>query len=260
MKKLNKILAITSAVMFMFCVGGGSPRAVKYNEKGIPYSLELPENPTETQVFEELQIVEDYINKIKCSPEKSLHNTIKFYSEVYCKSTGTKPFIFKDLKTAGAFYRHAVINVSDLNERFYQGVLDGEMGVCQVTSGYFYILLNNAGIECYCMSLSLNTGGHRFVVYKPNHCSKDWYVLPCGLPIAGVELKDLTLSKYLTVIRDFHLEPNVEIKVNLTPPKFVPSPTMNLTQALSLGCDLFTDTNLLMEVLIANHNKHFNLK
>lgn len=152
------------------------------------------------------------------------------------------------------------MDYSKITERFYQGVLDGEMGVCQVKSGYFYILLRNAGVECYCMSLISNTAIHCFVVYKPNQCSKDWYVLPCGLEITDVELKDLTLSKYLTVIRDFYLEPNVDIEVCLIPPKFASTPATNLTQALSLGCDLFTDTNLLMKFLIANHNKHFNLK
>ena len=271
MKKLNKILAITSAVMFMSCVGGVSPRAVKYNEKGIPYALELPENPTEAQVFEELQIVENIICE-KCekfSIDQLWHNTFKFHSEIYychkdCPEELAKwlasKYIFKDLKTQIRCCEEAALDYSKITERFYQGVLDGEMGVCQVTSGYFYILLKNAGVECYCMDLNSNTGGHRFVVYKPNHCSKDWYVLHCGLPIEGVELKDLTLSKYLTAIRDFYLEPNVEIQVNLTPSKFVPHPVTNLTKASSLGYDLFIDTNLLMKFLIADHNKYFNLK
>lgn len=250
---------------------GVSPRAVKYNEKGIPYALELPENPTETQVFEELQIVENIIRE-KCekfSIDQLWHNTFKFHSEIYYCHKGcpeelakwlASKYIFKDLKTQKRCCEEAALDYSKITERFYQGVLDGEMGVCQVKSGYFYILLRNAGVECYCMSLISNTAIHCFVVYKPNQCSKDWYVLPCGLEITDVELKDLTLSKYLTVIRDFYLEPNVDIEVCLIPPKFASTPATNLTQALSLGCDLFTDTNLLMKFLIANHNKHFNLK
>ena len=63
MKKFNKILAIASAVMLISCVEGVSSRAVKYNEKDVPYALELPEKPTEDQVFNELQKVEDFINK-----------------------------------------------------------------------------------------------------------------------------------------------------------------------------------------------------
>ena len=41
MKKFNKILAIASVVMFVSCVRGVSPRAVKYNEKGGPVLEEL---------------------------------------------------------------------------------------------------------------------------------------------------------------------------------------------------------------------------
>ena len=139
-----------------------------------------------------------------------MHNTIKFYSEVYCKSTETKPFIFKDLKTAGAFYRHAGINVSDLNERFYQGVLDGEMGECTILAGYFYNLLKNAQIECYSVDIKYadDTKNHNFVIYKPTTNSETWYVLPCGLRLSEKNGKDITLDKltleyYLNSIKNF---------------------------------------------------------
>ena len=210
MKKLDKILAIASAVMFMSCVGG-SPRAVKYNEKGIPYALELPENPTETQVFEELQIVEDFVNKKhkEFSHDQLENNTFDIYIKVYYGFTTARVFVFEDPKT-GASWTSGGVFTSDLHKGYYQGVLDGKMGVSSMKRGYFCTLLKNANIECYGVSIHFlddGTEGHNFVIYKPIKTSKDWYVLPCGSRItmddANVTpLNGLTIEYYLNSIRE----------------------------------------------------------
>ena len=263
MKKLDKILAIASSVMFMSCVVGVSPRAVKYNEKGIPYALELPKNPTEAQVFEELQIVEDFINKKhkEFSEDQLLHNTLKFCSEVYCKSTGTKSFVFKNLELTNVFCKRASINTSDLNERFYQGVLDGEMGVCTIKQGYFHTLLKNANIECYDVSIHFldGTASHNFVIYKPTKNSDDWYVLLCGFRIIMKDGKDtpldkLTIGYYLNSIRKGHILDYLVIEPPILGQQ---SPGVDLKRRI---IDVFSNARATVDRLILCYKKMFNLK
>ena len=263
MKKFNKILAIASVVMFVSCVGGVSPRAVKYNEKGIPYALELPKNPTEAQVFNELQIVEDFINKKhkEFAEDQLLHNTLKFCSEVYCKSTGTKSFVFKNLELTNVFCERARINTSDLNERFYQGVLDGEMGVCTIKQGYFHTLLKNANIECYDVSIHFSDGtaSHNFVIYKPTKNSDDWYVLICGFRIImrdgkATPLGKLTIGYYLNSIR----KGNILDYLVIDPPI---SGQQSLGVNLRREIDIFLkNASAAMDGLILRYNEMFNLK
>ncbi|MBQ3092685.1 MAG: hypothetical protein IJC57_00240 [Clostridia bacterium] len=281
MKKLNKILAITSTIMLMSCVGG-SPRAVKYNEKGVPYALELPKNPTETQVFNELQIVEDFIySKSKSyGHEKLMVNTLKSISRFVFLKKGCSPclaewisnqYYFKDLNTVNDYMLKNPFKRSEIDSHYYQEVLEGNVGICCVIAGYFYNLLRNSNIDCKIVSLTTSPTNlsHSFVAYKPIRNSTVWYVLPCGLVVIEhseskypVSLRNLNLTEYITTIKDSFWPDAREIIAKLQP---------ELTNGICyrirmketlkrLGVNLFEDTNLLMEHLIANHNKHFNLK
>ncbi|MBP3320111.1 MAG: hypothetical protein J6K87_00480 [Clostridia bacterium] len=241
---------------------GVSPRAVKYNKKGIPYALELPEKPTEAQVFNELQIVEDFINKKhkEFSKNQLLNNTLKFYSEVYCTYTGTKPIVFKDFNITNVFCGRARINTSDFNERFYQGVLDGEMGVCTIKQGYFHTLLKNANIECYDISIHFldGTTSHNFVIYKPTKNSGDWYVLPCGFRIImedgkATPLDKLTIGYYLNSIREGYI---LDYLVIDPPISGQQSPGVDLQSEI----DIFLNASAEIDGLILCYNETFNLK
>ena len=63
MKKLDKILAIASAVMFISCAGEVSPRAIKYSPAGIVSDLELGTNFSSDALLNALQIAQNKINE-----------------------------------------------------------------------------------------------------------------------------------------------------------------------------------------------------
>lgn len=189
-----------------------------------------------------------------------MYNTLKFCSEVYCKSTGTKPFVFKNLELTDFFCGRAKINTSDFNEQFYQGVLDGEMGVCTINQGYFHTLLKNANIECYDVSIHFlgSTASHNFVIYKPTKNSEDWYVLPCGFRTIMEDGKDspldnLTIGDYLNSIRKYYTFDYLVIDPPISGQK-------SIGVDLQRRIDVFSNARATVDSLILRYKKMFNLK
>ena len=205
-------------------------------------------------------------------------NTLKSTSRFVFLKKGCSPCLaewisnqcyFKDLNNANDYMLKTPFKRSEIDSHYYQEVLEGNVGICCVTAGYFYNLLRNSNIDCKIVSLTNPSTDepHSFVAYKPTAASPRWSVLPCNtIFLTGekkpIPLKNLNLTEYMTKIRD-DLWPNArEIIAKLQPSQTNKSCyriRMNET-FLKYGINLFEDTNLLMEGLLEAHTKSQNLK
>lgn len=261
MKKLDKILAIVSAVMFMSCVGGVSPRAITYSPAGIVSNLELGTNFSSGALFNTLQIaqnkIDEKLEKENMSTSEKMAEALLIKKEFIYKEMGKKNYkiLAKQCKasleqtnvTIGNLLK---LKLEDKNAYEYQEVCNGRLGSCETLAGYFKSLIPHQ-IESYIAkfnSPSLRCS-HMFVVYK---WDKTWRVLPTCANPGEVKLKDLTLTKY---IQDFISY------FKLTELKFALHLSTNLTQVPNISLlipqnqYLIEDTNELIEIILDSNAK-----
>ena len=222
MKKLNKILAIAFAVMFMSCAGGVSPRAIKYSPAGIVSDLELRTDFSSDALFNALQIAQNKIDEKFQEKKKQLKNKTHLSDTMVhdiVASEGMdeallikKEFVYKsmgkidyksctetckaDLTQIDAVMGEILkLKLEDKNAYEYQEVCNGRLGSCETLSGYFKSLIPHQ-IKSYIATFRSSSPkcDHMFVVYKRD---KTWRVLPTCANPGEVKLKDLTLTKYI---------------------------------------------------------------
>ena len=171
MKKFKKILATISSITLMSCFGDIKSEAVKYNKNSVPYALELKKKPTEGQVFEELQKVENFINSecAKYTPKQLFENTLKYESEYLYKLKGCGEKLAEWLSNRCYFRdefsvtKEGTLNTEPtfkLDKHYYDVVLRGEIGCCRMIVGFYSTLLTMSGIEHYVLCSETNHKNH----------------------------------------------------------------------------------------------------
>ena len=157
MKKLNKILAITSAVMFMSCVVGVMPKAqVVYktfkNETGevkVPVRFEYPNGFTEDRLLSDIKEFNNHIvDKYRQLSAKTLYDLNIILDNTFLKTN------HRTAEDLANYYDENSIDSFDLNMYYYRCFQNGQFGACRFMAGTTYCLLRNSGLtDCYVISI-----------------------------------------------------------------------------------------------------------
>lgn len=205
MKKLNKILAVASTVMFLTCTAGVETQAgVILNEKGVPIELKYSsETPSLDEIFQDMQILENYVkkrrNETKLDYQKEaflicLNRLLRECAEKHRKQT----ILLRNVVEADDLLKEYNAKYEDFITIVSAEAATGAVGNCAFWAHYLSSILSKAKINNHILVLSGRLGAaHATVIYRLN-TTDSWMVLTCGYdPKNQALVSKLTLEQYL---------------------------------------------------------------
>ena len=205
MKKLNKILAVASTVMFLTCTAGVETQAeVILNEKGVPIELKYSsETPSLDEIFQDMQILENYvkkrINETKLDDQKKAYLICLNKLLVQCvKQRSEQIILTNNLDRTDELLIKYNAKYEDFEKIVFEEAAKGAVGNCAFWAHYLSFLLSKAKINNHILVLSGGLGAaHAIVIYRITKTAP-WMVLTCGYNPAKRKLPSgLTLEQYL---------------------------------------------------------------
>ncbi|MBQ3093098.1 MAG: hypothetical protein IJC57_02455 [Clostridia bacterium] len=205
MKKLNKILAVASTVLFLTCTAGVETQAeVILNEKGVPIELKYSsETPSLGEISQDMQILENYVKKRRS--ETKLDDQIKSYSICLnrllreCAEKHRNQIILtRNIAEAEKLLQEYNAKYEDFITIVSAEAANGAVGPCTFWAHYLSSLLSKAKINNHILVLSGGLGAaHAIVIYRITKTAH-WMVFTCGYNPAKRKLpSELTLEQYL---------------------------------------------------------------
>lgn len=205
MKKINKILAVASTVMFLTCTVGVETQAkVTLNEKGVPIELKYSsKTPSLDEIFQDMQILENYVKKRR--NETKLDDQEKAYLICLnrllreCAEKHRKQIILtRNIAEAEKLLQEYNAKYEDFITIVSAEAANGAVGLCTFWAHYLSSILSKAKINNHILWLSGGLGAaHAIVIYRLTKTAP-WMVLTCGYDPKNQELvSKLTLEQYL---------------------------------------------------------------